>query len=191
MTTKQQIAIAEAIIQTGLVSKVFHSCELLKTDDGQTIYPAYKIGREFTYSGIDDAKGLFAYIRSNGDTVGVPIKIDSCGKSYTMTAPLRVVFFNDNESRDFNELTTLLSSFTFMGNVNLVRVVTDKFRLVREESPMFREKFDGQTFYVAFDVSVTFVLLKSDCEPNVCQIFINPVTTCPAAVQKSTESATS
>jgi hypothetical protein len=191
MTTKQQIAIAEAIIKTGLVTKVFHSCELLRNDQSQTLYPAYMLGKEFVYTGIDDAKGLFAYIRTNGDTVSVPFKMDSCAKSYTITVPMRVVFFNDNESRDFQELTRLLSSFTFLTNVNLVRIITDKFRLVREESPMFRENFDGQTFYVAVDITLTFVLLPSDCEPNVCPIYQNPVTTCPAAVLNNSESATS
>lgn len=191
MTTKQQIGIAEAIIKTGLVSKVFHSCEQLKTPDSQLLYPAYKRGGEYVYTGIDDTKGLFAYIRNNGDAVGVPLKIDSCSKSYTMTAPLRVVFFNDYEKRDFNELTTWLSSFTFLTNVNLVRVITDKFRLTREESPLFRESFDGQTFYIAFDVTVSFVLLASECDPNYCQTYLNPVTTCPAAVQNNSESATS
>jgi hypothetical protein len=191
MTTKQQIAIAETIINTGLVTKVFHSCELLRNDQSQTLYPAYMLGKEFVYTGIDDAKGLFAYIRTNGDTVSVPFKMDSCAKSYTMTVPMRIVFFNDNESRDFQELTRLLSSFTFLANVNLVRIITDKFRLIREESPMFRENFDAQTFYVAFDITLTFVLLPSDCEPNVCPIYQNPVTTCPAAVLNNSESATS
>lgn len=191
MTTEKQIGIAEAIIATGLVSKVFHSCQLLKTQESQTLYPAYQIGAEFTYAGIDDTRGLFAYIRTNGDTTSVPFKIDSCRRAYTITAPLRVVFFNDNETRDHGELTRQLGTFAFLSGVTLVRIITDKFRLVREESQLFREKFDGQTFYIAFDISLTFVLSSSDCESKVCQVYANPVTTCPAAAPISTESATS
>lgn len=191
MTVKQQIAIAEAIIATGLVGKVFHSCQLLKTPELQTLYPAYQVGAEFTYAGIDDTRGLFAYIRTNGDIISVPLKLQSCGRAYTITAPIRVVFFNDNESRDHGELVRQLGTFTYLSGVTLVRIITDKFRLVREESSLFREKFDGQSFYIAFDISLTFVLSASDCENKVCLVYPNPVTTCPAAAPVSTESATS
>jgi len=191
MTVKKQIEIAEEIIKTGLVTKVFHSCQLLKDEEGRTVYPAYQVGAEFTYAGIDDAKGLFAYIRVNGDAQAVPLKLTSCQGAYTVTAPLRVVFFNDNESRNQDDLATRLLTFTFLQNVFLVRVISDRHRLVREESQVFREKFDGKTFYVAVDINVTFILLPSDCAPEACIVYPNPVTTCPAAVPKSTESATS
>lgn len=191
MTTEKQIEIGNKILATGLVKKVFHSCQLLKNDQNQTMYPAYQVGAEYTYAGIDDTHGLFAYIRNNGDIVGVPFKMDSCGRTYTMTAPLRVVFFSDNEDRNQDELIRMLGTFTFLKNVNLVRVVTDKYRLVKEESQIFRERFDGKTFYIAFDVSVTFILLPSDCEVKTCIVHPNPLTECPAVVSASTSSATS
>ena len=191
MNTAKQIEIAEEIIRTGLVGKVFHSCQLLKNDQLQTLYPAYQVGAEFTYAGIDDTRGLFAYIRTNGDIVSVPFKVQSCARAYTITVPLRVVFFNDNESRDHAELVRQLGTFAYLSGVTLVRIITDKFRLVREESSLFRAKFDGQSFYVAFDISLTFVFSASDCESKVCQVYPNPVTTCPAAASINTESATS
>lgn len=191
MTTAKQIQIAEELIKSGLVSKVFHSCQIIRDDKNQTLYPAYPRGGEYVYTGIDDSKGLFAYIRENGDMAGFPLKIESCGRSYTMTAPLRIVFFNDNETRDQADLVRRLSAFTFLTNVTLVRVITDKFRLVREESPLFRQSFDGKTFYAAIDVTVTFVLSSSDCATEACIVYKNPVTSCPAAVQTSSESATS
>lgn len=191
MTTEKQIEIAQRILETDLVKKVFHSCQLLKNDQSQTIYPAYQRGAEFTYAGIDDTKGLFAYIRNNGDMVGVPFKMSACGRTYTMTAPLRVVFFNDNEDRNQEELIRQLGTFTFLKNVTLQRIITDKFRLVKEESAIFRERFDGKTFYVAFDVFVTFILLPSDCENKTCNVHPNPIESCLAAAPPSTESATS
>lgn len=191
MTVKKQIEIAEALIKTGLVTKVFHSCQLLKDDQSRTLYPAYQRGSEFTYAGIDDAQGLFAYIRVNGDPQAVPLKITSCDRAYTVTAPLRVVFFNDNEDRNQHDLTIRLMTFTFMKNVFLVRIISDRQRLVNEESQVFREKFDGKTFYVAVDINVTFILLPSDCAPEACIVYPNPITSCPAAVPVSTESATS
>lgn len=191
MTTAKQIEIANAIIATELVTKVFHSCQLLRNQESQILYPAYQRGAEFTYAGIDDTRGLFAYIRTAGDMVAVPLKIQSCARTYEVTAPLRVVFFNDNESRDHEELVRQLAAFTFLTGVNLVRVITDKFRLIREESSLFREKFDGKTFYIAFDVSLTFILLPSDCETTECLVNTNPITSCPVVVPKPTESATS
>lgn len=191
MTTEQQIEIANKILATGLVTKVFHSCQMLRTEDNQQLYPAYPKGNEYTYAGIDDTKGLFAYIRVNGDMAGVPLKVTSCGRAYDMDAPMRVVFFNDNEDRNQEELLASLATFTFLKGITLVRVVTDKFRLVKEESPLFRSHFDGKTFYVAFDVLVSFILLPSDCAKDQCKVHPNPITTCPAAVQTSSSSATS
>jgi hypothetical protein len=191
MTVQQQIAIAEKIIQTSLVSKVFHSCQLLRDDERRVMYPVYQVGAEFTYAGIDDSKGLFAYIRINGDLQAVPMRTRSCSGSYQVTAPLRVVFFNDNEPRDHDDLARRLMTFTFLQNVILTRVIQDRARLAAEESPMFREKFDGKTFYLAVDIQATFILLPSDCASEACISYPNPVTTCPAAVPQSTESATS
>lgn len=191
MTTEKQIAIANEILATGMVEKVFHNCQLLKNEESQTLYPVYQRGADFIYSGLDDTIGLFAYIRTNGDMSGVPMKIQSCGRDYSMTSPLRVVFFNDNETRNHEELIRQLASFTFMQNVTLQRIITDKFRLVREESPLFRESFDGKTFYIAFDIAVTFILLPSDCEKKTCIAHPNPLTQCPVVAPPSTDSATS
>lgn len=191
MTTEKQLEIAHEIVATGLVKKVFHSCQLLKNDQNQTMYPAYQRGAEYTYSGIDDTHGLFSYIRTNGDMVGSPEKLQSCGRTYKMLAPLRVVFFNDNEDRNQEELMRMLGTFTFMQNVNLVRIITDKFRLVKEESNLFRERFDGKTFYIAFDITVAFILLPSDCERKTCIVHPNPISPCLAAAPTSTDSAIS
>lgn len=176
---------------TGLVKKFFHSVQLLKNEQSAILYPAYPLGNEYTYSGIDDTRGLFGYIRTNGDIAGTSFKIASCERSYSMSAPMRVVFFNDNEDRNQEELIRRLSTFTFLKNVSLIRIITDKFRLVKEESPIFRQNFDGKTFYAAFDVLVTFILLPSDCETDDCIIHPNPLKPCPAAAPMSTESATS
>lgn len=191
MTTDMQIAIANQILATGLVKKVFHSCQLLKDAGRNIIYPAYKKGAEFVYTGIDDTQGLFAYIRVNGDVSAVPLKLQSCARAYTVTSPLRVVFFNDSEDKDFEYLVTKLSSFTFLKNVTLIRIVTDKFRLVSDESPLFRDNFDGKTFYIAVDISVTTILLPSDCEADDCKIHVNPLLPCPVVAQTSTDSAIS
>lgn len=190
MTTEKQIEIAKSILESGLVTKVFHSCIMLRNDPAD-IYPVYQRGKEFVFTGLDDTKGLFAYIRENGDITSVPFKLDSCSLSYEVTAPLRVVFFNDNETRDHAWLLEKLAKFSFFTRVRLQKIITDKFRLVKEESPLFRSKFDGKTFYVAFDVFLTFILLQNSCEPSACITHPNPITPCPAAAPASGDSATS
>ena len=191
MTTTKQIEIAQTIADGGLVKKVFHSVQLLKDERYQTLYPAYKKGAEYTYTGIDDALGLFGYLRYNGDMVSTPFKVGSCVKSYHVIAPLRAVFFNDNEDRDFDFLTMKLSAFTFLQSVTLSRIVTDKYRLFTEESPLFRKNFDGKTFYIAIDFTVTLQLMPSDCEAEDCSIYPNPILPCPVVAQGSIGSATS
>lgn len=191
MIVESQIAIAEQLISTGLIKKVFHSCELIKDANRKTLYPAYQVGAEYTYSGIDDAKGLFAYIRANGDYTGMPFKVASCDKAYNIIQPIRVVFFNDSERRNHEELTRQLSVMAFGKGVTLSRIVTDKYRLVSEESDIFREKFDGLTYYVAFDLLLTFILSRDVCQSDICKVYKNPVTTCPAAVLTSSSSAIS
>lgn len=171
-----QLDIAEKLLQTGLVSKVFHSCQLIRTEGQQTLYPAYQRGADFVYVGPDDTKGLFAYIRTNGDIAATVNKVSSCGRNYDLVAPLRVVVFSDPEGRNHSELQRRLASFTHLANVTLVRMIDDKFRLTREESDLYRASFDAKTFYVAFDITVNLVFLQSDCEPDAtCDTIQNPI----------------
>lgn len=188
MTTLKQIEIANYLTSTKLVTLVFHSCILHRDAERQTRYPVYKKGNDLIYAGIDDAKGLFAYIRETGDISADQIKIESCSKSYKTMTGLRVVFFHDRENRDFAILTQKLAGFTFLQNVTLNKIITDKYRLITEESPLFREKFDGKTFYVAFDIMVSELLNRNDCEIDDCPTYINPIK-CLAAAPMSIESA--
>lgn len=188
MTTDKQIEIAEHLIAGGLVKSVFHSCQLLKDHQNGTYYPVYAKGAEYTYAGIDDTKGLFAYIRNHGDPVAIPYKLSSCPGAYSVTVPLRVVFFNNSEDRDHEYLTTRLLSFTFLKSVNLSRIITDKNRLKNEESPIFRETFDGKTFYIAVDVQVTVIMTNKICEKDNCIVHPNPLK-CLVAAPGSSESA--
>jgi hypothetical protein len=177
MTTAQEIKIAQRILETGLVNKVYYSTVLLRDEqNGQRMFPAYQRGADFVYVGPDDTQGLFAYIRLNGEISSVPFKIESCGGSSQITVPLRVVFFNDNEDRDHSWLLLKLASFTFMRDITLQRVIDDRFRLAKEESDLYRTRFDGKTFFVAFDVFLKVLLLSSQCEDTKpCESFPNPI----------------
>lgn len=175
MTTNLQIAIAEDIIATGIVNRVYHSCQLLRDEHYQQFIPVYRKGAEQPYAGIDDTKGLFAYIRANGDIAADISPVVSCENAYKMKAPLRVVFFSDNEKRDFDLLISRLTAFTFSKGVRLTRIITDAGKLVKDEQPIFQHQFDGQTFYAAFDITVTFVLLPNQCEQTDCAAYVNPI----------------
>lgn len=176
MTTQKQLDIAQALLETGLVGKVFHSCQLIRNTDQQNLYPAYPKGTDFIYIGPDDTKGVFAYIRANGDTVAVPNKVASCARNYELTAPLRVVIYHDIETRNHQDLQRRLASFTYLTGVTLVRMIDDKFRLVREESDLYRQHFDAKTFYIAFDITVSILLLQSECEAEEpCEVKANPI----------------
>lgn len=172
---EKQIEIANAILDTRLVTKVYHSCELVKDNDRRVLFPGYAKGDEYLYAGADDTKQLFAYIRSNGDISSVPLAITSCRRSYNLTIPLRVVFYNDSEDRDFNYLTMKLGAVTFLQNVNLVRVITDKFRLAKEESDISKETFGAKTFYIAYDITANTVLLPDQCDNAACVTHANPI----------------
>lgn len=174
MTTAIQMRIAQEILGTGLVTKVYHSCELVR-DDQKVLNPAYKVGAEYRLIGIDDEEGLFGYIRANGEITSVPLPLTSCNRSYTVTAPLRVVFYHDREERDEGWLLKRLTSFTFLQDVTLQRIVVDKFRLAREESDVQDPNFDGQVFYVAVDILVKTILLPSDCAEAACPVHPNPI----------------
>lgn len=177
MNTQQQIDLAHDLLATGLLTKVYHSCELVRDPQKGTVGPCYARGTEYVLVGVDDTQGMFAYIRSNGDDVGTPTRVQSCAHAYNLTVPVRVVVFADNELRDKNSLIDRLLSVTFKKGVYLQRVVEDKYRLGRDESDMYRAAFGPATFYVAIDVLLTSVLLPSQCEPEPCPLFPNPI--CP------------
>lgn len=175
MTLDYQLDIANTLLATGLVRRVYHSCMLLKNKGGELLYPAYPRGAELSYTGIDDQQGLFAYLRSSGDIVTQRALIGGCEHGYEVSAPLRVVCFSDPEDRDFGYLLTKLLSFTFLPFVQLQRITDDKYKLLREESDHLRGNFDGKTFYLAFDVTLNFVLLPNTCEQAACTASPNPV----------------
>lgn len=177
MTLDKQLEIAQAILQTGLVKQVYHSCELIKDPKLGTLYPAYLKGNEQVYVGPDDTKGMTCYIRAAGDGTPTAMKTQSCAGGYQVLTPLRIVFFHDEEDRNRSRLIDQLLGFSFLQNVTLTRIVDDKYKLAREESDMRRDTMDGRTFYVAFDILVNSLLLPSTCAAVSCAAIVNPICT--------------
>lgn len=175
MIIDDQLSIADELLATGLVTQVFHSVELIKDTTNDNFLPAFPVGAEYSDITDLDKLGRFAYIRQNGDATAAPEKIGSCGKDYFLNVPLRIVVYNDREDKDFNVLQARLGSFAFLPRVTLLRVRVDKYALSREETNMRRENFDGNVFYVAYDISVQSLYLRSTCEVNECQTYPNPI----------------
>lgn len=175
MTQTQQILIAQALLATGLVKKVYHNCHMVRNHQNERMYAAYPVGREWVHAGIDDRQSLFAYVRTNGEFTARQFKMDSCSKHWEIFAPLRVVCFHDEEDQDHGLLLTKLATFTYMQGITLQRIIEDKWRLLREESDLTRARFDGRTFYVAFDVLVNFLISHDTCEQAACSSVPNPI----------------
>lgn len=178
MIVEQQIEIAQRILSLGAgVQQVFHSVEVVRDPQRGIVGPAYRLpgGAEYRYVGLEDAQGFTAYIRYNGDAVASALNVGGCTGYARLFYPLRVVLFNDRETRDHGVLTDLLSQLSYLPNISLTRIVVDKFALVKAESDQVRASFDASVYYVAFDLLVTSLSLPSTCAVDLCRVFENPI----------------
>lgn len=182
MIVEQQLEIATRILALGVgVQQVFHSVELVRDPQRGVIGPAYRLpgGNEYRYVGLEDAQGFTAYIRYNGDAVATPSRVGSCAGYSDVNYPLRVVVFNDQETRDHAVITDVLSQMAYLRNVSLTRIMIDKFALVKAESDQVRAHFDARVYYTAFDLLVNSISLPSCAQPDLCQVFDNPLKCTP------------
>jgi hypothetical protein len=175
MITEKQIEIANVLLSTGLVDKVYHSCELVEDEKGAK-FPAYKVGDEQYYVGPDDSKKMFAYIRANGQATTARIGMEgSCAKMYTVNAPHRIVIFQDHVKEDFDALVRQLLKVAFIQNISLISFNNNAFQLGKQESPIGKFAFDATTFYLAIDVQIKLQLRGSECDSDTCIVHPNPI----------------
>jgi hypothetical protein len=175
MITEKQIEIGHALLATGLVNSVYHSVELVEDKNGVR-FPAYKIGAEQFYIGPDDTMKMFAYIRSFGQAVRQEeIKDGSCSKLYKMSAPHRVVIFQDHATGNFDAMINKLLSLSFIKDISLVAYSNNAFQLGKQESPIGDFAFDATTFYLAIDVQIKFLIFSDKCDEDPCINYPNPI----------------
>lgn len=183
MIVDKQMEIARRILALNVgVTQVFHSVELVRDPQRGIVGPAYRVneGAEYVYVGLEDAEGFTAYIRYAGDAVATPLRVGSCEPYARLAFPLRVVFFNDRETRDHALLTDRLSQLAYLADVSLTRVVVDKFALYRQESDLVKPAFDAGVYYAAVDILVNSIALPTSCEPvDLCRKFDNPLKCTP------------
>lgn len=175
--TEKQIELCNAVLATRLLTRMYHSVEMVRDAQRNSATPYYPKGGagEYDFVGPDDTLSFYGYVRVSGDISATLLKVQSCARSYEASIPMRVVFFNQHEERDHASLVQQLLSVTFLTGVTLVRVITDKFKLIKDEAPQTKQNFDAATFYVAFEVLVNALLLPSHCEQDVCRTFTNPI----------------
>lgn len=166
--------IADALIKTGLIKKVYHSVQLIEDKKGVK-FPAYKVGDEQFDLVPDDSKDRLCYIRQTGKLVTDQVSLEgSCSSLYKMKVPLRIVVFKDHEKDDFESITLKLLTATFLKNINLASVSNNAYELGRQECPVSDFNFDATTFYIAIDVIAKFSINSNMCEIPACIVHPNP-----------------
>jgi len=151
-------------------NQVYHSVELV-TIDGFKI-PAAPLMDEYQDLSPTDEKEII-YIRKAGDdNAGADIKIGSCSKSYKMSTQFRIVFFKDHAENHTKILADLMQ-IILLQNVKLNRVITDKWKLQKDESSG-SYRFGPKTAYFALDITVGWDLISDSCENDYCIEIDNP-----------------
>lgn len=171
---RKEMEIGNMLLSKGLISRYAHSVELFSDPKLGRLFPVYRTGDEFNYFGVDDTRRRFAYFRLNGSPTGNETKLVSCGKSYIVDAPVRMVVFNDWETENHEQLITKFLAVSFLQGVNLFRFSSDAMTLAKEESPIGDFEFGGKTFYLAIDLTIKIMLKASDCD-EICDPFLNPI----------------
>lgn len=152
--------------------EVYHSAEIIVNDKGIK-QPAISIDDEWISLVPTDQRETI-YIRRNGnDDVVEDFKIDSCGKSYKMRTPLRIVYFKDHAKKHDETLSNLMQSVLTQG-VKLRSIIRDKWKLQKDESSG-DYNFGATTAYFAIDIYVTWDLLPDNCVHDFCTDIPNPI----------------
>ncbi len=165
-----------AILQTKFVTGVHHSVKIQSQEGiGKPVAP---VNGKFIYVGIDDREGFTCYCRQTGpaDVESVE-KIGGCSKKkYRLQVPHRLVFYNQEETRDHDTITARLTAATMdVYLVKLQRVLTIPDDILRTESPTGRFTFRDNSFYIAIDFFVLLDVMADTCETEItCEGIDNP-----------------
>lgn len=163
------------LLKTKLINEVFHSVEIVETDSNR--FPAYPIENgDLVYVGVDDSKVMNCYVRQVNDLrIEKRDQISSSVFEYEAVIPHRIVFFNDYETRNTDDLIKIFIQLAFLPGVRLKSVIVDKEKLLQLETKPNGFKFDNKTFYSAIDFDIYFRLTRNNCEEEIgCEKIPNP-----------------
>lgn len=156
----------KSIIGTNLVSNLYHSAKLQRLNDGSFKVVA-PVNNRFEYVGLEDTKGFSCYCRQTG-----PLEVENnekigseWNKRYKVRIPHKLVFFNDKEDRDHEQISgQLVKALIGTDFVSLVRVHSNTEQILAQEAPGGKFSFNEQTFYFAIDFFVVLNLQEDNCE---------------------------
>lgn len=151
------------IIATGLVKEIFHSV-LIRDIQGNK-KPLVPVEGSFINVGPDDTQKFLTYCRANG-----PIdfeqeeKIGAQKKILWIRIPHKIVFFNDDEPRDHDQLTgTFIQAVVGTPGIRFARAYTIPDQILQTETNG-QYTFTPSTYYSAIDFSLLLKLQANDCE---------------------------
>lgn len=169
------------LLQTKFFKQVYHSVTLQPRLQGGGYSPAAQVNGRYVYVGPDDTKGFAAYVRQTGtmEVQGVKEALGGGQFRYKMKVPMRAVFFNDKEGRNFEDLTAALTKAIIKTPlVDLARINPLREDVLRNEVPSGAFKFKTSTYYVSIDFFIILFLQSDNCEQVLtCSDLANPF--CP------------
>jgi hypothetical protein len=165
------------ILQTKFLKNIYHSVTMQPRLEGGGSTPAANIGNRFVYVGPDDTKGFNGYVRQTGSAeVQAKDAIGAGQFRYRMKFPFRAVFFNEKETRNFEDLTAALTKAIIKTqHVELIRINPIREEVLKTEVPTGTFKIKTTTYYCSIDFFVLLSLQADNCEQVLsCSDLANP-----------------
>lgn len=166
------------VIETKFVKNVYHTVTLQPRLTGGGVSPAAPVSGRYIYVGVDDTNGFSCYCRQTGPLEVVKSEIiGGCNmKKYKTHVPHRLIFFNDNETRSHEDITSqIIKSVIGSAKIILSKVHINREDILKTEAPTGQFKFKAKTFYIAIDFFVVLDLQTDNCEEEIrCEEIENP-----------------
>lgn len=163
------------LINTELMTQVYHSVIIREVDGIRKPIAPVKGGYE--YVGVQDEAGFTAYCRATGPLeIESTINVGSCQANIIRaTIPHKLVFFNDHEERNHDDITgKLIQAVLGVGGVRFQRAITIPEQILSTEAGG-RFTFTPATYYTAIDFSILLRLQADECAQEFgCGGFPNP-----------------
>lgn len=159
----------------GMVGKIYHDVIIVEQDKNR--FPAYPVGDEYIYVGVDDTKIMNCYLRQVGEMRNISTSfIGGCSELYNIRVPYRLVFFNDPEKRKFDDLNNAIINSLFHQHVEFTSLITDRRVIQQQENLVKNFTLGARTFYVAVDFAIKFQMTKNNCGDVIgCVDIPNPI----------------
>lgn len=166
MFYEYQKKIAEKLLKNTVLETVFVNAQLLERD--KDIFPAYRENNEFVYLGVDDTKGLFAYVRQTDNVRLETVYTEGCNYLYRANTPFRIVFCGLHTH--FNSEQVCLFAIMSLGSLPIVlnQIILDSKKLFDLENKLKKDiVFSENMLYAAIDVVLSTPFSLLDCQAEL------------------------